>query len=155
MGKDRIARAAAIIIHDQSLLLMFRKKKNQAYYAFPGGTVELHEKLEDAVLREVYEETSLHVHRGRLVYRLQVIDDLVCKDEYFYLCDYISGIPEIHPDAIEQQRMRSGDNYYELQWVPLHEIEQILVYPAEIKAWLVQDLIYGFSDKVREKRVAR
>jgi ADP-ribose pyrophosphatase YjhB (NUDIX family) len=153
--KSHAARAASIIIHNNSILFMYREKNNKAYYAFPGGTVENNEKPEDTVLREVYEETSLYVNLVQLLYHIQITNDSGFKDEYFYLCDYVSGTPQIQPDAVEQQRMRAGNNYYELKWVPLNEIEKLLIYPLEIRGWLEQDLINGFSDKVREAKVAR
>lgn len=153
--KRYAARAAAIIIHNNSILFMYREKGNKAYYAFPGGTVENNEKPEDTVLREVYEETSLYVNLVKLLYHIQIADASGFKDEYFYLCDYVSGTPQIRSDAIEQQRMRAGNNYYELKWVPLNEIEKLLIYPLEIRGWLEQDLRYGFSDTVHEARVMR
>ena len=148
--KIKNSRAAAIIIHNGSLLLMYRKKDNKTYYAFPGGTVEPSEKPEETVLREVYEETSLQVNLGKLLYHIQIIDGQTSKDEYFYLCEYVAGVPKIQPCSIEQQRMQKGDNYYELQWVKLSDIEKLLVYPLEIRDWLVQDLKTGFKNKKKK-----
>lgn len=148
-------RAAAIIIHDNSLLLMYREKDGHVYYAFPGGTVESGENPEDTVLREVYEETSLQVNLGKLLYRIHIMDAACCKDEYFYLCEYVSGIPQMHPDAVELQRVKEGNNYYELRWVSVSAIAELLVYPLEIRDWLLQDLCHGFQDNVRITKLLR
>lgn len=36
-------------------------------YDFPGGGIELGETIEQALVREVYEETGLHVKTGKLI----------------------------------------------------------------------------------------
>ena len=49
-----------VIIKDNKLLLI--KRKNEPFknkWALPGGFVEYGEKVEDSVIREVFEETSL------------------------------------------------------------------------------------------------
>jgi 8-oxo-dGTP diphosphatase len=154
-SKIKAARAAAIILRNKSILLMYRNKGGKTYYVLPGGTVEAGEEPEEAVLREVLEETSLQVHLVRLLYHIQITDDAICKDEYYYLCDYVSGIPQIQHDAIEQERMKSGTSYYELKWVKLEDIEKLLVYPLEIRDWLLHDLQNDFEDNVRETKLLR
>ena len=57
-----------IIIKDKKILLIQRKKQPfKDKWALPGGFVEYNEKLEDAVFREVLEETSLKTKIDHLV----------------------------------------------------------------------------------------
>lgn len=52
--------ADGAILKDKKILLI--KRKNEPFkdnWALPGGFVEYNEKVEDAVIREVYEETGL------------------------------------------------------------------------------------------------
>jgi hypothetical protein len=51
--------------------------------------------------------------------------------------------------------MKSGANYYELKWVKLEDIEKLLVYPLEIRDWLLHDLQNDFEDNVRETKLLR
>jgi 8-oxo-dGTP diphosphatase len=52
-------RAVAILIKDSQILLMWRNKEGKEYWTFPGGGVEGDEKYEDAVIRELGEETTV------------------------------------------------------------------------------------------------
>lgn len=56
--------ARAIIIKDRKIAMVYSKKYN--YYKFPGGGIENGECMEDALIREVLEET------GKLCWMLSV-----------------------------------------------------------------------------------
>ncbi len=58
-------RVGAIIIEDDCLL--FAKNEQDDYYYSVGGGVHLNEKSEDAIKREVFEETGIHYDIDRLV----------------------------------------------------------------------------------------
>ncbi len=59
-------RAAAIIIEDGEVL--FAKNELESYYYSVGGGVHLGEKAEDAVIREVFEETGVLYEIDRLAF---------------------------------------------------------------------------------------
>jgi 8-oxo-dGTP pyrophosphatase MutT (NUDIX family) len=59
-------RAAAIIIEDGCVL--FATNDVEKYYYSIGGAIELGETAEQAVLREVFEETGVHYEIDRLAY---------------------------------------------------------------------------------------
>lgn len=128
-------RAGAIVIHNDCLLLMHRIKGVKEYYVLPGGTVEAGEDIQSAAVREVQEETSIVVKPGNLVYHLQVTSDEMlshCKEEYYFLCDYVQGTPQLEFDAIEQQRINQN-NSYQPMWVSLNQIKDLLIYPLEVR----------------------
>lgn len=132
-------RAGAIVIHNDCLLLMHRIKGAKEYYVLPGGTVEAGEDVQSAAVREVREETSIMVKPGNLVYHLQVTNDEIpshCKDEYYFLCDYVQGTPQLEFDAIEKQRINQN-NSYQPMWVSLNQIKDLLIYPLEVRDLLV------------------
>lgn len=58
----------AVLFHERKLVLVRRGKEPfRDWYALPGGFVEFGERLEDAVEREVFEETGLAAEVERLV----------------------------------------------------------------------------------------
>ena len=135
-------RAGAIVIHNDCLLLMHRIKGAKEYYVLPGGTVEADEDIQFAAIREVREETSIVAKPRHLLYHLQVISNEMpscCKEEYYFLCDYVQGSPQLESGAIERQRI-SKNNSYQPMWVSLDQIKDLLIYPLEIRDLLVDAL---------------
>jgi hypothetical protein len=65
------------------------------------------------------------------------------------LCNYISGIPELRANSIEQQRTNIN-NIYKPLWVPINKINNLTLYPLEIKDLFLHDIKNGFSFTVQE-----
>jgi mutator protein MutT len=107
----------AIIIKDKQILLEKRKSspgKNK--WSIPGGLVELGENLEQAVIREVKEETCLDVTKVELV---DVVDDVEPDEEgkvkyHFVIIDYTAKVI----GGKEQAASDAG----ELRWVSFNEV---------------------------------
>ena len=57
-----ILRVCAAIVRDGAILMVRHVHDGRDYWTLPGGAVETGETLEQAVLREVYEETNLSAH---------------------------------------------------------------------------------------------
>jgi 8-oxo-dGTP pyrophosphatase MutT (NUDIX family) len=62
-----------VLINDNQEVLMI---KNKGKYCFPGGGVEIGEKIYDALVREVFEETGLRITSGEIV---------ECDDSFFLI----------------------------------------------------------------------
>lgn len=112
------------------------------YHTFIGGTVEPGEKPEEAVIREVYEETSLRAELGTLAYELHEENSI----QYFYLCMFISGSPEVHEGTREHEANMTGQNTYQPVWVSLHDLDSLTLYPLVIKERIGQDILNSFVD---------
>lgn len=91
-------RSAGIVIKDNKVLVMHRVNKGDEYWVFPGGGQEDGETPEQTAVREIDEETTLKVKAGKLVYHI-VWD--TGEENFFYLCEYISGEPQLRPDSKE------------------------------------------------------
>jgi 8-oxo-dGTP diphosphatase len=94
-----------VLIHDGRVLLIRRGKEPLlGRWVVPGGTVEVGETLETALVREMEEETGIRVkpsdlltvfdriqrEGNRVLYHYVIVD---------YLCDYLSGAPRAGSDA--------------------------------------------------------
>jgi mutator protein MutT len=98
----------AIIFRENEVLLIRRSNPpGRGKWSLPGGLVELGERLEDAVKREVFEEAGLEVRVIDLVTALdRVILDREGRIEYHYilldfLCEITNGNVSAGTDADE------------------------------------------------------
>jgi 8-oxo-dGTP diphosphatase len=97
-----------VLVHEGRVLLIRRGKQPLlGRWVVPGGTVELGEPLQEALVREMKEETDLAVRPlevltvfdrieretgGEVTYHYVIVD---------YLCEYVSGTPRAGSDALE------------------------------------------------------
>lgn len=49
-----------------------------------------------------------------------------------------------------QEDMENGFDYYKPQWVLIGNLQNILVYPLEIRDWLLEDLKNNFVNTTKE-----
>ena len=94
-------RAVAVIIKDNKVALIHRKKEGRDYWVFPGGGVENGETPEEAVVREVQEELSLVGKVEKLLFSVESYPG-GNKDPYF-LCNVGSGEIELGGSEKERQ----------------------------------------------------
>lgn len=136
-------RAAAILVKDNQLLLIHRTRDNKEFWVFPGGGVEEDEKVEEAVIREVEEEASIKCEIVKLLYT-HIYTDLGHK-QFYYLCKYVSGNPKLG-EYNELRTMEKEDQTFKPVWTDIGELDNKLLYPLEIRDWLIQDCRTDFKD---------
>ncbi len=143
-------RAVAIVIKDHDVLLMERKNNGKHYFVFPGGGIEERETVEEAVLREIEEETTVSVKIQKKLYTHYYDSPHKGRsNQYFYLCSYLSGEPKLG-EANEKEDMKKGNDYYNPQWFPISDLRNMLVYPLEIRDWLLEDIKNNFINTPKE-----
>jgi mutator protein MutT len=114
-----IVGVGAIIIRGEEVLLAQRgKEPRYGEWSIPGGAVELGEKLEEAITREVNEEVNVAVRIGEVVEVLdRIFRDPAGRVQYHYvlvdfLCQHLSGEGSPSSDALE------------MKWVHLSEVSR-------------------------------
>ena len=105
-----------MIFEDEKILLVERGKEPlKGYWSLPGGIVETGEKLEEAIRREVAEETGLDVDPYFMFEIFErIMPDAEGKPEYHYvlidyLCRRLSGEPVAASDVSRVAWVSEGD----------------------------------------------
>ncbi len=80
----------ALILDPEGRILMMRSHKWRGSYVIPGGHIELGERIEDALRREIREETGLEVEViSFLGFQEFVYDEAFWKRRHFIFFDYL------------------------------------------------------------------
>lgn len=85
---------ALIIEHDSILLVERGKEPLRGYWSLPGGLLEIGEKLDDAIRREVLEETGLVIEPLRLheIFERIMPDSRGTPEYHYVLIDYLCRV---------------------------------------------------------------
>jgi 8-oxo-dGTP diphosphatase len=95
-----------VLIDGRVVLIRRGKEPLRGRWVIPGGTVELGETLQDALVREMQEETGLLVRPREVVLVFDRIQREGPSIEYHYViidyaCEYVSGELKAGSDADE------------------------------------------------------
>lgn len=133
-------RAAAIIVEDDCVL--FAGNEIDDYLYSIGGGVHMNEKAEEAVLREVFEETGVHYEIDRLaiIHENFFVGDggtmtkgNHCHEVAFYYLMKPRGTKELNSNS-----HTCGVKEY-MHWIPIKDLDKYKAFPAFIKEYL-QDI---------------
>ncbi len=133
-------RAAAIIVEDGCVLLVSNPKED--YFYSVGGGVHHGETAEQAVVREVLEETGARYE----IDRLAVVHEnfwkgagaydagLDCHELALYFLMKPRGTKELDGGGVT----RFGDRET-VYWIPIDELDGYRYYPSFLKDWLTRE----------------
>lgn len=135
-------RAAAIIIEDDCLL--FAKNEVDDYYYSIGGAVHIGEKAEDAVRREVLEETGIKYEIERLAFIHENFFEgtgsfagYKCHEIAFYFLMKSKGSQELRSNSYSSLGIKEY-----MHWIPIDNLENYKAFPTFFK-----DKINTFDDR--------
>ena len=114
-----------IVMKDGHILLLHQKQG----YDLPGGGVDLGEMLEDAVIREVREESGVAVTDPKLIGGTSNFFKFAHSDGHsvqsillYYSCEYVSG--ELSSDGFDEWEKQYAHGP---EWYPLDKLEDLKV----------------------------
>jgi 8-oxo-dGTP diphosphatase len=117
--KKPVVGVGAIILDGDRILLEKRKNEpSKGKWSVPGGLVELGESVEQAVIREVKEETGLEVYEPRLV---DVVNYVSLGEKgavmyHYVIVDYLV--------TVKSGKAKAASDAAALKWVPFNEVEE-------------------------------
>lgn len=131
-----------LMIRDKTLLLIKRKYNPDAqYWSIPGGHLDLGEKVENAAVREAYEETGFKTKISKLAGIIdKIMYDNEGKIEYHYVLlnffvEQIEGDPNQPP--------KPDSDALEAKFVPFEELKNYKLTVSLIE--LLKQLKIGFD----------
>lgn len=134
----------AIVVKDGQLLVMHRNKFGHEYYCLVGGGIDPGETPEQALARELHEESGIQVANPRLV----IIEEAgnPFGTQYVYLCDFVAGEPALHPESEEAQIHAMGQNLHTPMWLSIEALASAPEFRTEQMRQAVLDgLRHGFE----------
>ena len=144
-------RAGAIIIEDGCVL--FAGNANKDYFYSIGGGVHMGETAEDAVLREVFEETGVRyeidylavVHENFFNENAGSLKGLQCHEISFYYMMKPRGTKELHSNSMTQGVKE------EMHWIPIEDLDKYKAFPSFLKEYLSKEHM-GIEHIVTDER---
>ncbi len=140
----------AIIVNNNKLLVMKRDKFGKEYYTLVGGHIEPGETPEQSLMREIHEETGIAAKIVRQVYVEHAT--IPYGDQLIFLCEYVSGEPQLQPTSDEALISQKGQNLYLPMWLPIEDLGHVPFRSAELAKRLQKHLVekVEFAESVEE-----
>lgn len=145
-------RAAAIIVENDCVLFACNEKDD--YFYSIGGGVHMGETAEDAVIREVFEETGVHyeidhvavIHENFFNENGGSLKGLNCHEISFYFLMKSRGTQELNSNSMTQGVKE------EMCWIPIKDLDQYKAFPIFLKDYLNREHS-GIEHIVTDERI--
>lgn len=125
-------RVAGVLVRDGKILV--QKDNGGHEYALPGGSVQIGETTEAALIREYQEETGAEIEVKKLLWTEENFWEYNGKKHHGIIFYYLLGLKNKFdiPDNSEFVPHRDNINVV-IGWMPISEIENVTIYPVFLK----------------------
>lgn len=123
-GKERPLVGVGVVVIDQGRMLLVERGSGPLVgsWAVPGGKVRYGERLTDAAVREIQEETGLEVALGNVVWVGEALGDGDPPEHHVVLVDYAG--------RVTGGELVAGDDASAAAFVPLEELRSLPLTPT-------------------------
>lgn len=137
--------ARAIIVENGKILVMQRNKHGSEYFTLVGGRVGASETLEQALEREVREETGLQVTNARLVFIEE--HPAPYNEQYVFLCEVAAHTSIAIQEASEESLMNTiGINTHKPLWAETRAFARLQFRTPQLANAIIAGLKDGFPN---------
>jgi 8-oxo-dGTP pyrophosphatase MutT (NUDIX family) len=136
-------RTRVIVLHQQQILLLPPVSEDEGWQV-PGGGLEPNESLADCAVREVWEETGLHIQVMGVAFLREWVVPQYCifPDKPGQIGYGLEVFLVAHPVDASIDPRPEGDSSRIPRWIPLVELDGLPLWPKELKA-LAATLLSG------------
>jgi 8-oxo-dGTP pyrophosphatase MutT (NUDIX family) len=124
-----------VLVQDDCVALIERKRSGRHYYAFAGGGIEPGESPAAAAIREAWEELGVEVRIDREIARVRDPELRALPGEpihHIFLAEIVGGcFGQMHGPELAGPP-EAGT--YQPVWLPLAELDNVEVWPATVAA---------------------
>lgn len=141
----------AFIIHDGRVLAVQRSAGDMAYpnkWDFPGGHVEAGESPEEALRREVWEETGLNIAAGESFAEVEVPHPPKAPRARLTISGHLAVSADGNIKTTFANQVES-DHIQKIQWVPFEQLQDLKL-AAPLEPLLAQFIAMFVSDQGAE-----
>ena len=126
-------RTSAIIYNKDKTKILLFKSSNRDFYMLPGGQVNELESSEDALKREVKEETGLEIS----IIDFKCFSECVVTDKEMTYQQVEAIYEASYNDEINNDEFNGLEgNWILFKWFNINDLDNVLIEPKEIKDML-------------------
>lgn len=136
-----VFRTVGILIHEGKVLL--HRTATDDFWSLPGGRIELLERAETAIVREMHAELDVSVKVDRLVWVVENFFEMQNTAYHELSLFFLLQVPAMARilretgDFYGQERLADGTPLTLIfRWFPFHQLDMLTLYPEFLKKGL-------------------